>query len=324
MAVQSALATVGVAKQTAKGSAAANATFAHGLTDGTVLSVEVDQSIEERTSAKRASSAVNRIAVMPATEFTCRAHPRTIGLYAFAALGGIATTGAGPYTHIVSLGDDLPYITMFGTMAGNFYKVADVKVDELTFSWDANEPVEVGVTGMGTVLSVLASTYTATTDESAATYFRPVGGTFTVDVDGAGSNPATAKINTGEVSITNNTEQIMVSGTITPDDVVIGRQEVEVSFDITPDNLNIWRTIVTGTPTGVSAGNNVLYGSFSCQFVDGTDTLTIAGARVAFTCDFPDVDPAGGTVILSLAGLAVSDGTTSPITITIVNSQATY
>lgn len=324
MAVQSALATVGVAKQSAKGSAESNALFAHGLTDGTVLSVEVDQSIEEHTSGKRASSAVNRIAVMPAAEFTCRAHPKTIGLYAYAALGAVATAGSAPSTHTITLGDDLPYLTMFGTMAGNYYKVQDVKVDELTMSWEGNEPLEVGVTGMGTVLTVLSSAYTSTVNETADTYFRPVGGTFSVDVDGASGTAATAKINSGEVSITNNAEQIMVSGNITPDDVVIGRQEVEVSFDITPDNLNIWRTIVTGSSAGTLASGSVVYGSFSCQFVDGTNTLTVSGDRVAFTCDFPDADPAGGTVTLALAGLAVSDGSTSPITITVVNEQSSY
>jgi hypothetical protein len=116
-----------------------------------------------------------------------------------------------------------------------------------------------------------------------------------------------------------------VSGSITPDDVTVGRQEVECSFDVTPDDLNLWRTIVTGTSAATTAGSSVLYGTFSCQFSNGTDTLTIAASRVAFTCDFPDADPAGGTLTLTLAGLAVSDSAgTTPLTVTLVNTQASY
>lgn len=324
MAVQSALATVGVAKQSAKGSVASTATFGHGLTDGSVLTVEVDQSLEEHTSGKRTSVGVNRVAVMPGAEFSCRAHSKTVGLYGYGALGAIATTGAGPYTHTITLGDDLPYLTVFGALAGNYYKVSDVKVDELAFSWDGNEPLEVAVTSMGTTLEVLGSAFTKTNDEAAASYFTPIGGTFSVDVDGGSGTAATAKINTGEVTITNNAEQIMVAGNIEPDDIAVGRQEIEVSFEVTPNDLNLWRTIVTGSSAGTAASGSVLYGAFSCQFVNGSDTLTLAGTRVAFTTDFPDADPAGGTITLTLAGLAVSDGTTSPLTMTLVNSQASY
>lgn len=325
MAVQSAIATVGVGKQSSKGTALSTATFGHGLTDGAIMQVEVDQSIEEHTSGTRASGDVNRVAVNAGVEFTARAHPKSVGLYAFGALGAVTTTGAGPYTHTCTLGDDLPYLTTFGRLSSNYYKVQDVKIDSLGFSWSGNEPLEMSVTGMGTALSVLGSSFTVTNDETNDSYYMPVGGTFSVDVDASGSGTAaTAKINSGEVTIANNAETIMVSGNIVPDDVVVGRQEVEVTFEITPDNLNIWRTIVTGSSAGSSASGSVAYGNFSCQFVNGTNTLTIAGTRVAFTCDFPDADPAGGTVTLSLAGLGVGNAGGSPLTVTVVNDTSSY
>lgn len=324
MGVQSALAKAGIAKQTARGTAATSATFGHGLTDGAILQVEVDQSIEEHTSGTRASGDVNRVAVNAGVELSARVHAKTVGLYAYAALGSVATTGAGPYTHACTIGDDLPYLTAFGKLANNFYSVQDVKIDELGFAWTGNEPLEMSVTGMGTALEVLGSDFTITSDETNAPYFTPVGGTFSIDVDGASGTAATAKINSGEVTIANNAEAIMVSGVITPDDVVVGRQEIEVSFEITPDNLNIWRTIVTGSASGTEASGTPVYGSFSCQFVSGSDTLTISANRVAFTCDFPDADPAGGTITLALAGLVVSANGASPLTVSVSNSQASY
>lgn len=325
MAVQSAIATVGVGKQSSKGTALSTATFGHGLVDGAIMSVEVDQSIEEHTSGTRASGDVNRVAVNAGVEFTARAHPKSVGLYAFGALGAVATTGAGPYTHVCTMGEDLPYLTTFGRLASNYYKVQDVKIDSLGFSFTANEPLEMSVTGMGTALAVLPSAFTTTNDETNDSYYMPVGGTFSVDVDASGSGTAaTAKINSGEITISNNAEPIMVSGTITPDDVVVGRQEIEVSFEITPDNLNLWRTIVTGSSAGTTASGSVVYGNFSCEFVNGANTLTIAGDRVAFTCDFPDADPAGGTVTLTLAGLGVGNAGGSPLTVTVVNTTSSY
>jgi hypothetical protein len=324
MAVQSALALVGAAKQSVKGTAITTATFGHGLTDGAVMTVEVDQSIEEHTSATRSSGDVNRTAITAGVDFTCRAHPKSVGLWTYGALGGIATTGTGPYTHTITMGSDLPYLTTFGTLAGNYFRLQDIKVDSLGFSWSGNDPLEVAVSGMGTQLSILASTYTTTNDESTATYFTPVGGTFSVDVDGGSGTAATAKINSGEVTISNNADSVMVSGTIYPDDIVVGRQEVECSFEVTPDDLNLWRTIVTGTSAGTSVSSSVLYGTFSMAFTNGTNSLTLASTRVAFTCDFPDVDPAGGTITLTLAGLAVGSAGGSPLTATLVNSQASY
>jgi len=324
MTLQSALATVGVAKQTARGTAITTATYGHGLTDGGVMEVEVDQEMEDHTSGVRASVAINRNSVVPGIDFTTRAHPRSVGMWLLGALGGVVTSGTGPYTHTFSLASALPYLTTFGTFGGQFSRVQDVKLDSLGFSWTGNEPLEVSVSGTGTVATVLGAAYTTTTDEAAATYMRPCGGTFTVDVDGAGGTAATAKILGGEVTISNNVEAILVSGTITPDDVFEGRQEVECSLDVNPDDLLLWRTIFAGTAAGTTAGQTVVYGTFSCQFTDGTNTLTLAGTRVAFTCDFPDADPSGGNVTLTLAGMAVSDGTTSPVTAALVNSAVSY
>lgn len=324
MAIQSALAQVGVAKQSAKGSAASNPTFGHGVTNGTVLTVEVAQALADQTSGTRVSPGVDRTGVMPGMDFSCRAHSKTLGLYLYGVLGSLATTGAGPYTHTITSGADLPYLTSFGKLGSNVYAVQDMKLDSVGINFNGTEPVEVAVSGMGTVANY-AATFTAGTDDTLASYFAAHTGTFSVDVDGGSGTAATAKIASGAITINNNLETIMISGSISPDDVFVGRQEVEVSFDIIPDDLAMWRTIVTGTSTGTTAAATPVYGSFSIAFTNGSDTVTLAGTRVAFTADFPDVDPAGGPVTISLAGLAVqpANGGT-PVTATLVNTQASY
>lgn len=322
MAIQSALAQVGIAKQSAKGTAASNPTFAHGLTSGTILTVEVAQELEEHTSGNRISDRVNRTGVMPGVDFSCRAHSKTLGLYLYGALGAVATTGASsPYTHTFTTADDLPYLTAFGKMGSNIYGVQDLKIDELTLSFEEAQPVEIAISGMGTVADYAAS-FSAGTDDTASSYFYAASGTFKLDVDS--DTPVTAAIRNGEISIANALEGIMLSGSISPSDIFPGRQEIECSFEIVPENLNDWRTIATGSSSGETASATPVYGSFEIAFTNGTDTLTLTATKVAFVCDFPDADPAGGAVSLSLEGLVVKPSAGSALSVALVNGQASY
>lgn len=324
MPIQSALAQVGIAKQSGKGTAANNPAYAHGITDGAVLTVDVAQDVEERTSGARASTGVNRTGVMPGMDFTGRAHPKSVGLYAFGALGAVATTGAGPYVHAATLADGLPYLTAFGRLGSSIYKVQDFKVDQLGFSFNENEPVEMSVSGMGTVID-FAGTFTPTNDETIGTdsaYFYAASGTFKLDVDSA--TPVTAAIQSGEVTINNNLEAIMLSGSISPSDVFEGRQDIECSFDLVVENLNEWRTIVTGSAGGSTASAAPVYGSFEITFTNGASSLKLEATKVAFTTDFPDADPAGGPVTLSLAGIVVRPSSGSPLTVTTTNTVTSY
>jgi hypothetical protein len=323
MPIQSALALVGAAKQTAKGSPGSNPTFSHGITDGAVMTVEVAQELESRTSGTRFAPAVNRTGIMPGMDFTCRAHASSVGLWLFGALGAAGVSGSAPnFTHAFSLGADLPYLTAFGKLENTIYKVSDFKVDSLEVSWSENEPVEVAVSGMGCAID-LAGTFTPGTSDEFATYMRPAGGSFQIDVDG--STLAAAKVTGGSVSINNSLAPVMLSGTLTPGDVFPGQQAVEVSLDVTPENLEDWRAILTGTPTGTTVSSTPVYGSFSIQFTDGTKTLTLASSRVAFTTEFPTADAAGGPITLSLAGLVVLGAAgETPFTATLTNGVASY
>lgn len=321
MPMQSAIAQIGAAKQSGKGTAAASPTFAHGITDGAVLSLDITQDADERTSGSLGLSDVNRTAAMPGAGFTCRAHPKSVGLYLYAALGAKAVTGAGPYTHTLTPADSLPYLTLFGKLDAQLTQVTDFKVDSLTLSFSENDPLEVQVEGMGTALAFPGS-FSPSVDDTAASYFTAVGGTFLLDTDSA--TPAAARITAGEIAVANGLEGIMASGSILPDDLFNSQREVTCSFDIVPDNLNHWRTIATGSNSGAGVSSSVPYGSFSVSFVNGTDTLTLVATRVAFTCDFPDADAGGGPVSITLAGLVLKPSGGAQLTATLVNAQASY
>ena len=317
--IQSAIAQVGVAKQSGKGSVAASPTYAHGVTGGSVMTVEIAQELEERTSGVRLSPAVNRTGVMPGIDFTGRAHPRSVGLWLYGALGSIST--AGSYTHTITVGDDLPYLTTFGKLGSNIYSVRDLKVDALGFSFENANPVEMSVSGMGTVVGYPGA-FNVVTDDSLATYFTAASGTFKLDTDS--STPVTASITSGEINIANALETIMLSGSISPDDVFPGRHETEVSFDVVVANLDDWRILTTGTNSGSTASAAPIYGSFEVAFTSGTDILKLEAAKCAFTTEFPEANPGGGPVTLSLAGLVVQTAAGAGLTATVTNGVASY
>ena len=321
MPIQSALALIGLAKQSAKGSPEAAPTFANGLTGGAVVAVDVAQSRDDQTSGSRMSTAVNRESVMPAVDFQTRLTPKSVGAMLYGALGSVATSGAGPYTHVVTPADDVPYFTAFGKLGANIYSVQDVKIDSLGFSFEQANPIEVAASGMGTLIGFPA-TFSATVDESAAAYLDTAAGTFKLDVDSG--TPVTATIRSGSITIANNLNQIQLAGSIVPNDVFVGRQEIECSFELVPENLNDWRTVVTGSAAGTSAAVDPVYGSFEITFSDGTNSVKLEALKVAYTIDFPDADPAGGQVVLTLAGLVVKPSGAAALTATVINSQATY
>jgi len=129
----------------------------------------------------------------------------------------------------------------------------------------------------------------------------------------------------GELSIANGASPIFLSGSITPDDIAVGAQEVEISLELTPANLNDWRTVATGSAAGSNIAGSPVYGSFSIAFANGADTLTIAATRVPFMIDFPDSDAGGGAVTITAVGMPVlPTGGGAPLTVTVVNTVASY
>ncbi len=324
MPLQKKLARVGLAKQSAKGTAATVPAFAFGIRDGGVFSAELPQEREEITqSASLIAPAANRGLVVPGAEFSTRAYAGSIGLLLYAALGGIATTGTGPYTHTITPATALPWLSVFGQLDGNLIKAFDCLVDELEISWDGVEPLEVSASMIGRSVEWPGSFGTVTNDEELAAYFRPVGGTFKVDVDSA--TPVTASIKAGSLKIANNVEAIDLSHLATPGEVWNGAQDIDVGLTLVPDVLDDWRTILTGTAAGTSVSAVPIYGSFEVQFnLDANTFLKLAASRVAFAVEFPEADSGGGSVELPLEGLVVRPASGAPFTATVKNTIVSY
>lgn len=323
MALQVGKDVLGLAKQTAKGTIAANPTFLHGLAGGGIK-VEISQESDELTSAYLAPAGAYRDAVENGADYTTRAWQKAVGAYLIAALGNVATSGSGPYTHTITLAAGaLAYWTVFVKKGdGTITAVKDCKLDELEISWEENKPLELAAKWAGTVFSFPA-TFVGTVDESDTTnYFVPVGGTFKYDVDSA--TPVVASVKSGKIAIKRGAEPQMFSGAIEAGDVYEGAAEVSCQFNVIPDDLTLWRTIVTGAAAGTTIGTTPLYGSFEHTFTKGADSLKLASSYVAFLADLPEADPAGGAAEMELSGLCYRGGTATPLTATLINTQVSY
>lgn len=322
MAVQKAKDYIGVARQWALDSVALTPQFGHGLAGGGIK-VALSQEPDPLTSAYLARAGAYRDKVENGAEYTARAWEKSVGLYLLAALGSVASTGTGdPYTHVFTLGSSVPYLTVFEAKGDDtILAVADCKLDELAFNWEGNQPLELGVKLVGTELSFPATFVADVNEVDTHTYFSPIGGTFKLDVDS--ETPVTATLVGGSITIKRSAEAKFYSGDIEAGDVAESFCEVEVGFTVVPDDLDEWRTIVTGAADGTSAANSVTYGSFEMTFVYGTHSLKFAAAEVAFICDLPEADPAGGAAEVELSGQCyLASGT--PITVTLTNAHEDY
>jgi hypothetical protein len=326
MALSSIGAIVGIAKQGARGTLAANPTFAHGVSGGSAIKVDPSQSALEVTTGKRAATNVVREEVKNSSEIQSPAYLRTLGLYLLGAMGTDVVTGAGPYVHTYATGD-LPYLSIFEKGIGSTIQaIRDCKIEELALKWDGAKPLELSVKAQGTVFS-FPSTFTPTTDETGSESFLvPVGGTF--ELDPIGSTLVSARVKSGEIVIKNAVSTIPDSTSIEAGDVSDGNQEISIKLTIVPDDLVAFRATVTGATGGTAVASDVPVGSVNLLFTEngpGSAQLAVAGSKVAFLTSFPDVDPKGGPVELELAGLAViPSGGTSPLTFALTNSQPSY
>ncbi len=316
----------GIAKQTAKGSAASSPTYGLPTRGGGLLQVELEQERDPLTwkDTYRAAYEVDRRGVNPAVELQTRAYLSSIGLLLYGALGAVTTTGTSPdYTHTFTAAATLPYLTAWTLLGSERAKVVDCKVDRLALSWTGRELLSLDVTLLGCTPSFGEPSWTPTTDEQTAERFRPVGGT--LKLDAASGTPAAAKVSAGSVELRNNVSRVPLSDSVLAADVFENGLEVEVSLTVVPDDLAEWRKAVTGSASGTSASSAPVYGSVELTFqIASNKSLKLTLPRVAFAPSFPEGDPGGGPVELEMSGSALRTASAGPITAELKNQVASY
>ncbi len=331
--VQKGLSLVGVAKQTAKGTPAASATYAHALTGGKPITTAIAQNPDEITSGSRTRSFALRTGIAPSLgPWTSHAYMRALGLYLLGVYGSVVDAGTTPnYTHTYASGSTVPYLTAWSLLDTEYAQVSDVKISELGLAWDGPGAVALSVNGPGcAMVPYITPAWTLPTGSDNETdsdaFLIPTGGTFKISA--ADDTPADALITGGDIKISNELEAIPSSATLTPGDQGEKMQGFEATLKVVPDDLDLWRYILTGSATGTSVQETPAYGSFEVEFEEhgaGAGKLNLRAHKVAFMCDFPDVDTAGGYVEIDMAGVCYKTATyPTPIIAVLTNAVAAY
>ena len=317
-----ALSLVGIAKQTAKGAAAAAPVFGHGVYDGTLANPERSVVVDPVTSAYAAATSAYLDSILGAASYSNPAYFGVIGMYLLAALGADAVVGSGTFTHTLTLGRPLPYFTLWNSFSGVVQSVQDCKLDQMEISWKNNDPLKFAPQWKGGA-PLLTGAFSPTTSESGDNRFTPVGGTFQLDV--VGSTLAAVPMTAGSIKINNNVDQIVASGALTPNDVCEDLHELDISIDCLVSDLGMWKEALTGTPSGTTPATVLAYGGFSVQFVSGTNSLTLACTNCPFVVAFPAVDAKNASRMVTLTATpTIASGGSTVMTATLVNSVASY
>lgn len=325
---------IGVAKQSAKGTAASTPSYVHGLTGGQVFKLDRTVESDDVSCGVRAGTDSHVESVVPGADFDTYGYADVLPLYYYAAMGSISSSAdagsgmSGYYDHTITLGDLLPYLTVWGRIGGEYTKVAGCKVDQLEMEFEGNSPLEFGVTLLGLVATLGLDSFPGSVDPSCFDgYFVPTGGTFKIDT--ASDTPAVAPVTKGSLTLANNCTADPLAGQVTPGDVEEGKLVSSGSVTVKPDDMTLYRKMVTGSSSGTTPTGAMVYGSFEWNFTHSKDskcTLKIEATNVPFTADFPDVDPSGGAAEVEFSfdniGLAAPSG--SPVTVTIVNKVSSY
>ena len=325
---------IGVAKQTNKATAATQPSFVHGLTGGQVFNLDRTVENDDVSCGVRAGTDSHVESVVPGADFDTYGYADALALYYYAAMGAIASTACsgtgmnGYYEHVITLGDILPYLTVWGRIGGEYSKVAGCKVDQVEMEFEGNSPLEFGVTMLGIAATLGLAGFPGSVDPSCFDgYFVPTGGTFKLDT--ASDTPTTAPVLGGNLSLANSCTADPLAGSVTPGDVEEGKLTSSGSVTVKPDDLALYRAMVTGSSGGTTPTGAMVYGSFEWNFThskDGKCSLKVEADNVPFTADFPEVDPAGGAaeIEFSFDDIGLAEATGSPVTITIVNKVASY
>lgn len=323
---------IGVALQTGKDQPAAAPTFSHGLTGGKVF--ELDRTVDNANVAcgVRAGTDSYVKEIGCGADFETYGYGDVIPLYFYAALGNIASAakeGAeGTFCHTCTLGDMLPYLTIWGRIGNEYTRAEGCKIDALSLEFEGNAPLEFGVTALGMDAEVGLSAFPGNAEPSCFEgYYVPTGGTF--ELDTSSDVPAVAAVLSGSLEFSNSCSASLAAGQVMPDDVSEGKLTSKGSIKTKPDDLTLYRKLVTGSADGTVPTGDMVYGSFKWSFKHSKDkdlTLTVEAKHVPFTAEFPEVKPDGGAaeIEFSFDDIGITEKGGSPVTVTVVNKTEKY
>ena len=333
MSVNPSIAFAAVALQTDRDTPAETPKFLHGLTGGTPYAVSKSTASRSVSCGNRAASnaRVEAIEANPTVNTLC--YPDVFPLYLYAALGAIksspdSTAGSGYHKHVITMGADLPYLTVWGQLDKGIGVTSGCRVGTLEITASGNDYLDAAISLMGTDskfgLSQIPGSLTASC----------YGGQFiTTDcefkLDTASNVPKEALVSEATFTIENNAAAQTALGRAMPRDIGIGQLAAGVSVTTIPDDFKQFQKMLTGSDSATDVSSKVVFGSVYAKFVLDTDAkqyIEVKYDHVPFSAEFPEADPEGNeaTIQFTCDSAIVRDAKSSPVTFTVVNKVDKY
>lgn len=310
------------AKQTGKGAAATLDVEAvkNAFSGGNIGPVrETDNLSETDASRDRGVTYITTSGVEGEPEVYVR--DTSVAFWLHKALGTISSTTVAPdYTHTITPGNVLPYVTVWRMIGDTLYEeYRDCKVGSISISAEAGQPLtaSLGIQGLqSTRLTAAPDNAAPIAVENSAVYsFNEAAVTL-----GGG---ATALVRSFELGIDNNLTRQQTDDVV-PYDVVEGVREVSLGFDLIFESLDEYNKFHYGGPAGTTIDSDVFTTSALFTFSKGAaNEISFNLPSIAYE-EFPvEPDPGGDPITVSVRAVAQRGG--SPVvTATVKNQRATY
>lgn len=317
----SAIATIAIAKQTAKGAAAANPTVKWPLAGAPSLAVDKRRGRYSITDIGRDQGNAFTAGMSVGGDFQTYLHFDGFRLLAYLALGANADTGAGPnYTHTATPADSLPYFTLW-RMIGNviFEKWVDCKCTSLRVESAAGSPamVNFGVVGISSTFEA-ADTALARLTSDGLLHMEAVGAFKFATV----AQPLASSV----FEIQNNVSGYQADDYIF-NDVDEGKRIVTYSFSTRfrgPTSFPKYREFYYGSDAGTAMSAVVGTQAFQVLYArNANSSVQIDLPEITFAAVPVQADP-GGDPIETTVACEVNKPAASPIvTVTTKDQSAT-
>ena len=332
MPINPSIAFAAVALQTDRDTPATEPMYEHGLTGGSPYAVSKNTASRSVSCGNRtaSNSRVESIDTSPTINTLC--YPDVIPLYLYAGLGHIESSAVvgkdGYFKHVITMGSDLPYLTVWGQVDKGVGRTDGCRVGTLEISASGNDYLDATVNLMGVDSefglpaipgNIAPSCYDGqfiTTD-------------CTFKLDTASETPVDALVSEATFTIENNASALYSLGRAMPRDIAVGQLSAGVSVTTIPDDFKQFQKMLTGSETATKVSSKVIFGSVYAKFYldeDHDQYIEVEASHIPFSAEFPEADPEGNeaTIQFSTDAAIVKQAGGSPITFTVVNKVESY
>lgn len=316
-----------IAKQSARGTAAATGFYKVPLKSGGASSEKTHE--EERETGK-VGAAASVTSIKHSIKGQCVSYKDILPLFAYSILGAIATTGTTDKTHAITEGTAaLPRLTVIMATADDagtytYDRYVDVLVDEV--KWASEKAVGncyIDFSGRAESVTYGVTLPTVTTDLTAAGKGKFLGLGGVVKFSPTTSTPADITSDFEKLTITwkRDVDELIkyATGNVAVDEKFLS---TEVAFSMVATSA-LYRKILSGSDAGTSPSGALVEGSFepTLKASDSANHTVVANiTKAVWKMNSFEADPEGGRWIAD-----ISTDTGGAVTaLTVINAIAAY